>query len=181
LNKALKEKRSMSKLKYWEAFQDFAKEKLLQAQMIDANKPHLHFMLEPSFDKHIFLQIQFAHDKYKWMRTTWMQEVDERKFNDPIENLKHIGISIEPTLILENGEADSELIKPILNFIKTMHVQQIIETDKYVVLDGSYTTITIAVNKCAITYKWHNLPEQWKDLQKLSDIFELLNTQLQST
>jgi hypothetical protein len=170
----------MDKPKYWEAFQDFAKQKLLQAQKINENKPHLHFMLEPSFDKHVFLQIQFADNKCKWMRTTWMQLIDERKFNDPIENLKYIGISIEPTLLLEDGEVNSEIIKPILNFIKTMQIQPIIEKEEHFVIDGIYTTITIGNNKSIITYKWHHLPKQWKDLEKLSDMFEFLNEQLQS-
>lgn len=45
-------------------------------------------------------------------------------------------------------------------------------------LDGVFYTLRIGVENTQTTFKWHHLPDEWKDIQKLANMLTELNNRL---
>ncbi|WP_462221839.1 hypothetical protein [Ferruginibacter sp.] len=168
----------MDTSKVWFDFMDLANATTEQGQKIDRHKPSIQIFFQPSFDNHTFLQLQLYNDILKWYRTTWQKLIDAPKFNDPIQKLKFIGQVIKPTIKYESGEAELKIVGHILEFIKTILIRPRLEKWGGIILDGSFYTLTISVESVETKYKWHYLPDEWTDLQKLADMLDELNNQL---
>jgi len=168
----------MDSSKVWFDFMDLANATTEQGQKIDKHKPSIQIYYQPSFDNHILLQLQLDNDLLKWYRTTWQKLVDAPKFNDPIQKLKFIGQTIQPTIKYESGETELKIAEHILEFIKTISIRPRLEKWGGIILDGNSYTLTISVESVETKYKWHHLPDEWAYLQKLADMLEELNNQL---
>jgi len=153
----------------WYEFMQLANAELLQGLRIDYTIPAIQLVFEPSFDNHIFLQLQMGEKNVSWSRRTWLKREDWPKFTDPIENLKYIGRTITPTIQRESGELDPEVLQPIIAFINAMTVKPSL-AGPGIVIDGTAYALTIGTATTHATYKWHYLPEEWSDLQKLADM-----------
>lgn len=162
----------------WFEFMNAAQEILFLGQKIDTYKQTIQIAVEPSFEKSIFLQLVIIEDKVSWYRTTWERLIDAPKFSNPIESLKFIGQSIKPTMVYENGTIEREKIKAIIDFIKTISVKPIFEKWGGILLDGTNYTLKIGVENTETIYKWHYLPDEWKELNTLSKLLEELNREL---
>ena len=165
----------MDNSKKWFAFLKAAQTFLLQGQTIDSYKPNIQIAIEPSFDNSIFLQLVINGVTVQWYKTTWLRLVDAPKFSDPIESLKYIGQTIKPTIKHESGTTDKESLKDIIEFVRTLSVPPTLDKSGRFILDGTYYTLTIAVESTQTTYKWHYLPDNWTDLQKLATMLEKFN------
>ena len=168
----------MDDSKRWFDFMDLSNATILQGQKIDNYKPNIQIAFKPSFGNHIFLQLQLDNDTIKWYRTTWQKLIDAPKFNNPIEKLKYIGQTIQPTIKYENGDNDLNNFGYILDFVKTISIKPRLEKWGGLILDGCTYILTIGVESVQTTYKWHYLPDEWKDLQKLANMLEELNRKL---
>ena len=113
----------MDNSKQWFDFIELANAVLMQGQKIDNYKPNIQIAFEPSFDNHVFLQLQWDNEILNWYRTTWHKLIDEPKFNDPIESLKYIGQSLHPTIKRESGSTDLNKIKHIIDFAKSISIK----------------------------------------------------------
>ena len=78
----------------------------------------------------------------------------------------------------ESGETELKIVGHILEFIKSLSIRPRLEKLGGIILDGNSYTLTISVESVEAKYKWHYLPEEWTDLQKLADMLEELNSQL---
>lgn len=168
----------MDSSKVWFDFMDLANATAEQGQKIDKYKPSIQIYFQPSFNNHILLQLQLYKELLKWYRTTWQKSVDAPKFNDPIQKLKFIGQIIKPTIKYESGDIELKVVGHILEFIKTISIRPRLERWGGIILDGNFYTLTISVESVEAKYKWHYLPDEWIDLQKLADMLEELNNQL---
>lgn len=168
----------MDNSKAWFDFTDLANAMTEQGQKIDNYKPSIQIYFQPSFDNHVFLQLQLDDDNLKWYRTTWQKLVDAKYFNDPIQKLKFIGQTLKPTIKYESGETELKIAGQILEFIKSLSIRPRLEKLGGIILDGNYYTLTISVESVEAKYKWHYLPNEWTDLQRLADMLEELNNQL---
>jgi len=162
----------------WFEFMNSAQEILFLGQKIDNYKQTIQFAIEPSFENSIFLQLVINDDKVFWYRTTWERLIDAPKFSNPIKSLKFIGQSIKPTMVYENGTIERENINSIIDFIKSISVQPIFEKLGGIILDGTNYTLKIGVENTEIIYKWHYLPNEWKELKTLTKLLEELNRKL---
>ena len=89
----------MNNSRNWFDFIALANTLTKQGQKIDDYKSSIQILFEPSFNNHIFLQLQLDKDNLKWFRTTWQMLVDSPKFTNPIEQLKYIyGITLNAFL-----------------------------------------------------------------------------------
>lgn len=104
--------------------------------------------------------------------------VDAPKFTDPIQKLKLIGQTITPTIKYESGDTELKIVAHILAFIKTISIRPRLEKWGGIILDGNSYTLTISVDSVQVKYRWHYLPAEWTDLQKLANMLEELNNQL---
>ena len=168
----------MENIQKWFDFIEIATEALMQGQEIDSLKPNIQIAIEPSFNNHVFLQLQIDNENVLWYRTTWLKLIDLPKFNDPIESLKYIGKKITPSLRHESGKMGIENVKHVIEFAKTLSIKPRIEKLEVIILDGCQFTLTIGTNTTRTTYKWHHAPDEWKDLVKLSNMLEEINDKL---
>ena len=168
----------MDKNKAWFDLMDLANSEAKKGQKFDRDSPTIQIYFEPSFDNHIFLQLQLDKDTLKWYRTTWKKLIDAPKFSDPILSLKFIGQAIKPTIEYESGETELAIVKHILDFIKTISIKPQLEKWERIILDGNHYTLIISVESLESKYKWHHLPDEWLDLQKLANMLEEFNTKL---
>jgi hypothetical protein len=162
----------------WFEFSNYAQSILLRGQEIDSYKQTIQLAIEPSFEKSIFLQIVLNIDNCFWYRTTWERLIDAPKFSNPIESLKYIGKEIKPTIIYENGIIERENINSIVDFIESLSLKPIFDSWGGIILDGIKYTLKIGVENTEIIYKWHHLPEEWKELSTLTKLLEELNQNL---
>ena len=162
----------------WFDFMKLAQSSLIHGQKIDDYKRNIQIAIEPSFDNSIFLQLVINEDIVQWYRTTWLRLTDARKFSDPIENLKFIAQTIQPTIKYESGTTDKKNLQDIIEFAKALSVQPQLDKWGGIILDGTHYTLTIGVESTQMIYKWHHLPDNWTDLQKLSVMLEELNKKL---
>jgi hypothetical protein len=154
----------------WFSFIDEANTLLLQDQSVNNYKPHIKILFEPAFDNHIFFQLELDSEKTKWFRSTWVKSSDISKFENPIEKLKYIGKDIQPTIKFESGEVDFDKTKAITDHVRTISINPRIDGLKRMTLDGGQYTLTLGVEQIQTTYKWHTLPDNWKDLQKTANM-----------
>jgi hypothetical protein len=162
----------------WFEFMNFAQTLLLKGQAIDTAKPNIQIAVEPSFDNSIFLQLVINNQDVQWYRTTWLRLVDAAKFSNPIESLKHIGQTITPTIKKESGITGTSKVKEIIDFAKRLSIKPNLEQWGGIILDGTYYTLTIGVESTLTTFRWHHLPDNWLELEKLADMLEELNKKL---
>jgi hypothetical protein len=162
----------------WFEFMNSAQEMLFLGQEIDNYKQIIQIAIEPSFEKSIFLQLVITEDKVSWYRTTWERLIDAPKFSSPIESLKYIGQNIEPTMLYENGIIERANINAIVNFIKSISVKPIFDEWGRIMPDGINYTLKIGVENTQTIYKWHYLPDDWKELNILTKLLEELNQEL---
>lgn len=160
----------------WFEFMEGAQVALLQGNPLKY-EPTIRFVIEPSFENHIFLQLQINEKNVSWLRKTWHKRDDRPKFADPIENLKYIGRTITPTIQQESGVVDRDVLQPIITFIDAMTIKPHLDLPG-IVIDGISYTLTIGTANTYSTYKWHYLPREWADLQKLADMLLELNQKL---
>jgi hypothetical protein len=162
----------------WFEFMDSAQKILFLGQKIDQYKQTIQIAIEPSFEKSIFLQLVINEDKVFWYRTTWERLIDAPKFSNPLESLKYIGQPIKPTMLYENGIIERENINAIVDFIKSISVKPIFDKWGGIILDGTNYTLKIGVENTETIYKWHYLPDEWKELNTLTKLIEELNREL---
>jgi hypothetical protein len=167
----------MDHISKWFEFLHEARRLVLQGQEIDHSWPNIQISIEPSFDNSIFLQLIIKNDFVEWYRTTWLRLVDAPKFA-PIEGLKYIGQVIKPTLKYESGTVNKEDITDIIYHVERLSVPVVLEKSRSIMLDGTYYTLTIGAENTQVTYAWHNLPNHWAQLQKLTELLEAFNEQL---
>lgn len=155
-----------------------AQTSLLLGQNIDRYKPNIQIAIEPSFDSSFHLQLEINEKIVKWYRTTWFRLVDAPKFYDPLESLKYLGQTIKPTIKYESGTTDKNGLNDIIDFAKTISVKPRLDKCGGIILDGISYTLNIGVESTQTTFKWHYLPNEWTDLQKLTAMLEELNKKL---
>ncbi|MBL0330896.1 MAG: hypothetical protein IPP64_16170 [Bacteroidetes bacterium] len=168
----------MDNNKKWFEFMKSAHTLLLNGQTIDHYQSHIQILVEPSFDNSFHLQLEVNEQVVKWHRTTWLRLVDAPKFYDPIESLKHIGQAVGPTIIYESGTTEIISISPIFDFVKLISTKPKIEKWGGIMLDGVFYTLKIGVENTQTTFKWHHLPDEWKDIEKLANMLTELNSRL---
>jgi len=157
----------MDNTQIWLDFMDLANSILINGQKINKYASNVQLIVEPSFDNHVLLQLTWDNNDVQWYRTTWQKLIDTKKINDPIVNLKYIGKQIQPTISYENGTTDLKQIQGIIDQIKQILIKPQIDKWGGIVLDGCYYTLIIGVESTQVTYKWHDLPDKWDDLQKI--------------
>ena len=168
----------MDYTKKWFDFMEIANSTVKLGQIIDQYKTNIQIGFYPAFDNHSLLQLQLDNEKLVWHRTTWLKLVDTPKFNDPMESLKYTGQKIVPSIEYQNGSTDIQHAKEIIDFVKSLSLKPLLEKWGGIILDGCYYELTIGVENIATTYKWHYLPQDWTDLQKLADMLDNLNRNL---
>jgi len=168
----------MDNTKNWFDFMELANTKVRLGQKIDKYKANIQIGFYPSFDNHIFLQLQLDKEKLNWHRTTWLKLEDAPKFNDPIQRLKYIGQQLTPSIEYQNGSTDINQAAGIIDFIKSLSIKPRLEKRGGIILDGCEYELTIGVENTVTTYKWHYLPKEWTDLQMLADMLDKLNHNL---
>jgi hypothetical protein len=165
-------------LQTWSNLMETAQQILFRGQVQNVYKPSIQFGLEPSFQNHFFLQLVIEETMVKWYRTTWLKHDDVPKFLDPIENLKYIGKNIKPTFIKENGVIELTKLESIITFINLLQIKPQLKKSNRIVLDGTHYTLIIGVERMKTTLKWHYLPDEWSELEKLVNMLLDLNVLL---
>lgn len=163
----------------WSNFMETAQQILFRGQVQNVFEPTIQFGLEPSFENHFFLQLVIEETTVQWYRTTWLKMEDAPKFLNPMESLKYIGKIIEPTFKKESGIIEITKLESIMTFINTLHIAPQIKKTNRIVLDGVYFTLVIGVESMKTTFKWHYLPDEWSELEKLVDMLLDLNVLLE--
>ncbi len=132
-------------------------------------------MLEQHFHDHVLLQLQWVEQEIRWYRSVWRKDEDSPKFNNPIEQLKYIGKTMSPTLTVESGIVKPEEAESLLNLLRNLRLNPYLDHDGSVVLDGCIHTLTFYTNYSIIsTFQWNYLPEEYQELQKVTDLLEAL-------
>jgi hypothetical protein len=143
----------------------------LQATRLPTSHPGRSFITllhEPSFDNHSFLQITWKNNSLTWHLSIWDQIADGAKFT-PINNLAYIGREIVPTIIQTSGTRDMQSIQAITSAIANLSIPPRIIPLNQFTMDGSYYTLTIAVDDTSTTFNWHTSPEEWQGLVDMAD------------
>lgn len=158
----------------WPGFVKLANE-ALKASQPKTYRRFVSLMLEPSFDNHVLLQLQWKEQGIVWYRSSWLKDEDAPKFWNPIEQLKYTGKTIQPTLSIQSGTVTPEEAEPLLNLLRNLRINPYLDHDGSVVLDGCVHTLTFYTNYSIIsTFQWNYLPEEYKQLQKVVDLLETL-------
>lgn len=168
----------MNSTDIWFDFMEKAHSILIKGQKINKYDSNIQLIIEPSFENHILLQLTWDNKDVYWYRTTWQKMADTKKFNDPIEKLKFIGKEAHPTISCENGTIELERIQKIIDQIEMISVKPQIKKWGGIILDGCFFTLIIGVENTQTIFKWHNLPDEWKDLEKLVNMLTELNRKL---
>lgn len=158
----------------WSGFVKLANE-ALKASQPKTYKRHISLMLEPSFDNHVLLQLQWAEEGIKWYRSVWFKHEDAPKFLNPIEQLKYIGKNIAPTMLSESGMLNAEETESLQKQLRKLCINPYIDDDGGIVLDGCVHTLTFYTDySTSCRYVWNYLPEEYNALQPLADMLKML-------
>lgn len=154
----------------WGAFKQKADAALRASQPADSWKKHISLMLEPSFFNHELLRLQWDKEKIHWFRSIWLKDEDAPKFLHPIESLKYIGKTINPTIRILSGEFNASDTEPLLALIRNLSVKPYIDSDRRIVLDGCQHTLTIGTDNISSSYHWNHLPQEFTELDRVVEL-----------
>jgi|GEM_PF-1312599 len=158
----------------WPGFVKLANE-ALKASQPKTHKRFVSLMLEPHFYDHVLLQLQWEEERIKWFRSVWLKDEDAPKFLNPIEQLKYVGKTIQPTLMTESGIVNAEDAGPLLDVLRNLRLNPYLDHNGSLVLDGCVHTLTFYTNySISSTFIWNYLPEEYEELQKVTDLLEAL-------
>lgn len=144
---------------------EIAIQELKKGQSIDPSCHFIQLNVDPTFTKKFVLQFELFNTKVNWYKTIWEMDVDRtRIYSEPIEN----EIS-RPTLLFENGTYELIKFEPILKMIKSISLP-IYTDDWHTLRDGDIYTLTMGYRGSISNYTWHYLPEEWNELQKITDL-----------
>lgn len=158
----------------WPGFVKLANE-ALKASQPKTYRRSVSLMLEPSFENHVLLQLQWEEESIRWYRSVWLKDEDCPKFLNPLEQLKYTGKTISPTLQVESGIVKTENAEVLMNLLRSLKINPFIDDEGRIVLDGCVHTLTFSTDySTSSTFVWNYLPETYSELRKLTDLMEAL-------
>jgi hypothetical protein len=76
----------------------------------------------------------------------------------------------DPTIKIISGITTPEFLTDIVSYIRHLTITPRVDRLKMFTLDGSYHTLSLGTDDLRTTYRWHNLPDEWKNLEVLIDM-----------
>ncbi|MBN8854093.1 MAG: hypothetical protein BGO55_06855 [Sphingobacteriales bacterium 50-39] len=140
-----------------------------KGQHINTRDSYIQALFEPSFNDPLLVQLNWNGKDVKWFRTTWLKTAETYDFS-VVGSLKYLHDTPKPTIKYENGEADISRIESLMQLIRNISIPPRIDKPGFFALDGSNYTLTIGVDDIKTIYKWHTCPEEWQELQTITDM-----------
>jgi hypothetical protein len=161
----------------WQDLVFEARQALHSPSTLDKSKGFISFLYEPSFDNPFSLNLAWNGEQCYWKKLAWDKQNDAHKF-DVIGNLAYIGQIIKPTLITLPGEIPIDRGNSLVDMVQRLTLPILRERDRWVILDGETTTLTIGNLNWEVTYKWAILPQEWNNLAEIQRMLIELSEEL---
>lgn len=159
----------------WTQLNDTAR---LQLRFVD--KPtfpesFIEYECEPSFYPIFNLQLIWTDKNLRWRIAEWDIYADRAKFYESDGLTKVVLHQPDPTIKINSGTTTPEFLTDIVSYIRHLTITPRVDRLEMFTLDGSYHTLSLGTDDLRTTYRWHTLPDEWKNLEVLVDM--LLDTQ----
>ena len=158
----------------WTQLKDIARQQLRFVDRPIFPESFIEYECEPSFYPIFNLQLIWTDKNVKWRSAKLDVYADWGKFYESDGRTKVVLHQPDPTIKIKSGIATPDLLTDIVTYIRQLTITPRVDRLKMFTLDGSYQTLSLGTDDLRATYRWHTLPEEWKDLEKLVDM--LLNT-----
>jgi len=111
------------------------------------------------------------------IRTTWRRHEDYGKCESPVERLKHIGTTLEPTIETETIELSSDLVDSFLDRFRSITLPAFVDL-KSIGCDGTSYEFCFGRYFLSARYHWWETPpDEWKPLSEaVSEILKYLES-----
>ena len=124
----------------WPDFAYKAHAILRQSEPVNTFQPYVHLLCEPSLGNPFTFQLSWGDSSVRWFSNEWLKIDDGLKF-DPIENLKFIGIDLQPTIRRKEGELSTVECAGIIDIVQNLSVKPCISYLNRMMIDGSSYTL----------------------------------------
>ena len=151
----------------WTQLKDTARQQLRFVDNPTFPESFIEYECEPLFYPIFNLQLIWTDKSVKWRSAEWDVQVDRAKFYETDGGTKVFLFQPEPTVTIKSGIVTPDLLTDIVTHIWQLTITPRVDRLKMFTLDGSYHTLSLGTDDLRTTYKWHTLPDEWKDLEKL--------------